>query len=250
MDALKLIEVAALAFPAGMLMGVIGGGGGGFYVIILTFVFNLPIKQAIGTALATSTVTALSGVIGHWRHGNLEKESTVYLGVTGVLGAVGGAILVQYLSSTLLKYMVVVFFAVIGLLGLIRTNRWQSGSKLTRKNKVTLLIPAGLISGIVSGAFGLSGSTPLSSYLISFTYLSPPVAVGTTLTAVLATSLAGAVVHYQQQAIDFKLVLVMSAGSVIGAYLGAKLTAVINKKVLAIVLAILALAFAVYLALH
>jgi uncharacterized membrane protein YfcA len=70
------------------------------------------------------------------------------------------------------------------------------------------------------------------------------------LTVVLVTSLAGAIVYYQQRAIDFNLLLILGAGSVIGAYFGAKLTTFINKRVLAITLAVLALAFGVYLAFH
>jgi uncharacterized membrane protein YfcA len=62
--------------------------------------------------------------------------------------------------------------------------------------------------------------------------------------------LAGAIVYYQQQAIEFDLLLILGVGSVVGAYLGAKLTTFINKRALAIILAVLALAFGIYLAFH
>jgi uncharacterized membrane protein YfcA len=75
-------------------------------------------------------------------------------------------------------------------------------------------------------------------------------AVGTSLTVVLTTSLAGAMVYFQQQAIQLKFLLILGVGSVIGAYFGAKLTVFINKKALAITLALLALAFGVYMAFH
>jgi uncharacterized membrane protein YfcA len=132
----------------------------------------------------------------------------------------------------------------------VRIKQVEQTNKVRKTRKWGLLFPAGLITGLVSGAFGLSGSTPLSSFLVSFLYLSPPVAVGTSLSVVLVTSLAGALVYYRQQAIDFRLLLILGVGSVVGAYVGAKLTTFINKKVLAITLALLTLAFGVYLALH
>jgi uncharacterized membrane protein YfcA len=96
MGAGQLVIVVVLAAFAGLLLGVIGDGGGGLYVLLLTFVLSLPVERAIGTALALSTVTAFAGVVGHWRNGNVDRQSAVYLGPPAVFGVVGGAFIIQY----------------------------------------------------------------------------------------------------------------------------------------------------------
>jgi uncharacterized membrane protein YfcA len=84
--------------------------------------------------------------------------------------------------------------------------------------------------------------------LVSFAQLSPAIAVGTTLTVVLVTSVVGATVYFQS--IDFRVLLILGFGSVTGAYLGSKMTSRISKRALAIILAVLTLAFGIYLAFH
>lgn len=250
MIASQLAEVVVLAGLAGLLLGVIGGGGGGLYVLLLTFILSLPVERAIGTALALSAVTAFAGVIGHWRNRNVEPRSALYLALSSIVGVLGGVMIVQYVPPTLLKTLMVVTFVLIGLLSLARINQVEQVSNDPVRSRWELLLPAGFITGLVSGAFGLSGSTPLSSFLVSFAYLAPALAVGTSLTVVFATSLVGAVAYYQQGNIDFHMLLILGLGSVVGAYLGAKITPFVNKKALSITLAVLALGFGVYLAFH
>ncbi|MGD0476814.1 MAG: hypothetical protein ABSB29_01455 [Nitrososphaerales archaeon] len=42
---------------------------GCLHVILPTFVLDILVKAAVGTVLALSSVTAMAGVIGHWRSG-------------------------------------------------------------------------------------------------------------------------------------------------------------------------------------
>jgi uncharacterized membrane protein YfcA len=53
-----------------------------------------------------------------------------------------------------------------------------------------------------------------------------------------------------QGPINFHMLLILGAGSVVGAYLGAKITPLVNKRAMATSLAVLALGFGVYLAFH
>jgi hypothetical protein len=240
------LAVIVLSTLAGFLLGVIGGGGGGLYVIMLTFVLGLPVREAVGTALALCTITALAGVVGHWRSGNVDKPSMPVLGTTAVVGVLSGAYVAQLLSANLLKYLMVATFVLTGVVSLAKTNRSASVSANREKPRLKLLIPAGLLTGLVGGAFGLGASTPLSALLVAFQDVSPALAVGTALTVILLTSLVGSVA-YLWQGIDFGLVLILGVGSVVGAYAGAKLTKRIDKRLLTVVLACLTLAFAVYM---
>jgi hypothetical protein len=240
------LAVIVLSALAGFLLGVIGGGGGGLYVIVLTFVLGLPVKEAIGTALALSTITALAGVVGHWHSGNVDRPSMPVLGTTGVVGVLCGAYVAQLLSADLLKYLMVATFILTGIVSLAKTNHSENTRANRAKPRLGLLIPAGLVTGIVGGAFGLGASTPLSALLVAFQDMSPAIAVGTALTVILLTSLVGSAA-YLGQGIDFGLVLILGVGSVVGAYVGAKLTRRIDKRLLTVVLACLTLAFAVYM---
>jgi len=246
---LQLAVGSLVGLFAGVLLGAIGGGGGGTYVILLTFVLGLPVTQAIGTSLALSTMTAFAGAVQHWRNGNIHRQSVPYLCIPAVIGVIGGAFLNQYIPADSLKLMMAIVFVLLGLFSLVRSNRVGQGTKKQWVINMGLIF-FGFFPGLLSGAFGLTGTVPISSFLVAISGLEPQMAVGTTLTTVLVTSLAGAVAYFGKQSIEFVLVLVLGVWSAIGAYTGAKLTAKVSRKTLAIVLAVLALAFGVYLALH
>ncbi len=250
MDLSLLVEIIIISGLAGLLMGVIGGGGGGLYVIVLTFFLGLPVEVAIGTALALSAITALVAVLENWKNKNIDGNTALQLTTYGAVGTVGGAFLVQYLSPDLLKFLIVITFVLLGSLALIRTKQLDQDITLPVKRRLKLLLPVGFLMGVVGGAFGLSGSTPLSSFLVSFVNLSPARAVGTSLLVTLLTSVVGVLIYYQRQAIDFNILLILGVGCIVGAYLGAKITAHINRKMLAITLAVLTIIFGIYLAIH
>jgi uncharacterized membrane protein YfcA len=243
----QLLEVVIVAAFAGVFLGLIGGGGGSTYLFLLMFVLGLPVERAIGTTLALSTITALAGVLGHWRNGNVDGKSALYLGAAAVIGVVSGAALTKQLSPDLFRYLIVAAFVLTGLMSIsrIRQVKEYSKRKVTRR---WILLPWGLGTGFVSGGFGLTETAPLSSFLVSFAQLSPAIAIGTTLTTILVASAVGATVHFQS--IDFSVLLILGVGSVTGAYLGSKITSRISKRALAITLAVLALAFGIYLAFH
>ena len=54
--------------------------GAGFIIAILTLVFHIPIHVALATSLTAMAFTTLSGVISHYREGN------VVLTIGGLLG--------------------------------------------------------------------------------------------------------------------------------------------------------------------
>jgi uncharacterized protein len=86
-----------------VILGFIGAGGAGLLLALLTSVFHLPIHQAIGTALAAMCFVTVSGAISHYREGNVAPRVGIIVGVSGMLGAVVGAVLSRGVPEEILK---------------------------------------------------------------------------------------------------------------------------------------------------
>jgi uncharacterized membrane protein YfcA len=95
---------------AGLLSGAIGIGGGLVFVPMLTIGFRLTQTLAQGTSLAAIVPTALVGGITHLRQRNADVHAAVWLGVAGVVGAVGGALVAVHLESTVLARVFGAFY--------------------------------------------------------------------------------------------------------------------------------------------
>ena len=63
--------------------------GAGFIIAILTLVFHIPIHVALATSLTAMAFTTLSGVISHYREGN------VVLTIGGIVGDVERLVLIS-----------------------------------------------------------------------------------------------------------------------------------------------------------
>lgn len=99
----------------------------------------------------------------------------------------------------------------------------------------TLLV--GLVTGILSGAFGVGGGifcTPVIRMLLN---VSPHVAVGTTMALIIPTSIVGAINYIKQKQIDLRLAKLLALPAVLGTVLGATATHFVKPAVLMILFA-------------
>ena len=89
----------------------------------------------------------------------------------------------------------------------------------------------GLVSGIVSGLFGVGGGIVMVPAMIFL--LSPPSrdikqAVGTSLLVIIPTALMGSYKHFTQGNIEWRTALSLAPLAIAGSYLGAWLTTQIS----------------------
>lgn len=85
-----------------------------------------------------------------------------------------------------------------------------------------LLLGMGLSVGVLAGLFGIGGGFILTPLLI-FLGVPPPVAVGTGAAQVVASSISGALSHWQRRNVDVKMGAVLIAGGILGSTLGIRL---------------------------
>lgn len=82
-----------------------------------------------------------------------------------------------------------------------------------------LLLGLGGIVGILSGMFGVGGGF-LITPLLFFVGIPPAVAVATSATQIVASSVSGVLAHLKRRSVDLKMGMVLLAGGLVGAAFG------------------------------
>jgi uncharacterized membrane protein YfcA len=94
-------------------------------------------------------------------------------------------------------------------------------------NAIIILV-MGLVVGFLSGMFGVGGGFLMTPLLI-FLGIPPAIAVGTQSTQVVASSVTGALSHWRNASIDFKMGSVMLVGGVFGSFSGIAIFRLLTK---------------------
>jgi uncharacterized membrane protein YfcA len=92
---------------------------------------------------------------------------------------------------------------------------------------MVMLISIGLAIGFLSGMFGIGGGFIMTPFLI-FIGVPPGVAVGTGASQVVASSVSGAVSHWQRGNVDVHMGLLLVSGGFFGALGGVKVLAILK----------------------
>lgn len=108
---------------------------------------------------------------------------------------------------------------------------------MTTRDKVSLLV-VGLGAGFLSGVFGVGGGILVVPGLMVFVKMEQRRAHGTSLAAVLPISAASLVTYWLHDHVDWPVAVWLTVGALGGAYVGASLLAVISKRNLALVFAV------------
>jgi len=279
------LPIAELTENVFMLLGV-GGGigflsglfgvGGGFLLTPLLIFMGIPAPVAVASGANQVLGASISGVIVHWRRGNVD----VKMGAILLVGALSGSWFGVWLFGKLRQFgqidlvislSYVILLGSIGSLMLVEgvkalsesrkgmprvQNRgpyrhiWMHGLPLKMRFYrshlyISAILPVfvGLVGGMLSAIMGVGGGflmVPLMIYLIG---MRTAVVVGTSLFMVIfVTANVTFLQAWQYQTVDIILTLIMLIGGVVGAQMGARMAPRIPADKLRVMLAIMVLA--------
>lgn len=256
----------------GLLSGIFGVGGGFLMTPLLIFM-GVPAPVAVGTEANQIVASSVSGVLAHWRRGNVDLKMGVVLLVGGLIGSTFGVWLFKELRAIgqidlVIKLSYVVFLGTIGSLMAVeslralRRTRATSGSRRKlhqhnflhglpfkmrfRRSKlyISALLPlmVGIFVGILAAIMGVGGGFVMVPAMIYLLGMPTAVVIGTSLFQIIfVTANATFFQAYLNQTVDVMLSLLLLFGAVVGAQIGTKIGALLKGEQLRLLLALMVL---------
>ncbi len=257
----------------GFLSGMFGVGGGFLMTPLLIFL-GVPAPVAVATEANQIVASSVSGVLAHWRRGNVDFKMGTVLLVGGVFGSSLGVLLFALLREIgqidlVIKLSYVVFLGIVGLLmgmesirailrarqpgarrGKLHQHNWLHGLPLKmrfRRSKlyISALLPFGLAAlvGVMSAIMGVGGGFILVPAMIYLLGMPTSVVVGTSLFQIIfVTANVTILQSVQTQTVDFLLAGLLLLGAVIGAQIGTRVGALLRGEQLRGLLALIVIA--------
>lgn len=220
------IGLLAVGLAAGFLGGIIGTGGCSVMLPILHFWMGYPAQLAVGTTLFAVIFTAISGGYGHLIRGNLDKRAVLWLGIFGIAGVLIGSWLFTFLAaqSALLGLILGGLF-LWPALRMIWEGVQQSGLPSRQGEQINApawgLALFGFVVGIATGIAGVGGGYALVPGLIYLFSAPVYLTMGTSLATMIPLALVGGNLKLIGGFVELTAGLLLAAGTVIGAQIGA-----------------------------
>ena len=276
---LHIAVVIGLGGGVGFLSGLFGVGGGFLMTPLLIFL-GVPSAVAVATEANQIVASSVSGVLAHWRRGNVDFKMGGILLAGGVFGSTVGVFLFALLQKIgqidlVIRLSYVFFLGIIGALMLIESARAilrarQAGARRGklhqhnilhglpfkmrfRKSKlyISALLPFTLAAfvGILSAIMGVGGGFILVPAMIYILGMPTSVVVGTSLFQIIfVTANVTILQSVQTQTVDFLLAGLLLLGAVVGAQFGSRFGAMLKGEQLRGLLALMVLAVSLKLA--
>tara|TARA_R110000772_G_scaffold267933_1_gene393154 strand:+ start:2360 stop:3274 length:915 start_codon:yes stop_codon:yes gene_type:complete len=262
--------ILAVGAGVGLLSGLFGVGGG-FLMTPLLFFIGIPSAVAVATGASLIVAASISGVLAHWKRGNVDFRMGGFLLVGGVIGSSVGVWLFTVLREQghidlVIRVSYVVFLAIIGGLMLVEsarammrkkknqsrrdhTHNWLHGLPFkVRFRRSRLYISAlpplavGLFVGLLAGIMGVGGGFVMVPAMIYILGMPTAVVVGTSLFQIIFVSANVTILQSAtNQTVDIVLALILLVGGVLGAQFGARLGAKMQGEQLRGLLALIVL---------
>jgi uncharacterized protein len=266
---LNILEFSLLvwigSFTAGLIGALTGLGGGVVIVPLLTSVFGVDIRYAVGASLVSVIATSSGAACSYIKKGYTNLRLGMFLEVATTIGAIIGALIATFIS---VKYLTIVLAIVLLYSAYLsqqpRTEHEESESTDAIANYLKLnsnyptpdglisyqvqAVPAGfsimLVAGVLSGLLGIgSGGFKV---LAMDQAMRLPFKVSTTTSNFMigVTAAASAGVYLARGYIDPGLAMPVMLGVLPGAFLGAKILVGTKTQTLRIIFSLVLAAMA------
>lgn len=251
-----------LAVVVGVVMGALGGGGAIITIPVLVYLAGQAPGAAMVGSLIVVSVTAVAGIVGHWRAGHVRAAEGVEFSLLGAVGAIVGSLLSMQVREDVLM---VLFGALLLLVSALMAKRFirpgatRAADPLPvfqrrpfRVNLRQLLLVALTATGVgfLTGFFGVGGGFAVVPALAMVLGFSMPQAVATSLLVILLNSLVSLGTRLTgAQDVDWVLIgsfsLLAAGGAILGGRVGRRLPARTLGLGFAALLAVVAVAILV-----
>ncbi len=253
LDQWLLIIFGFLIAIAAALTGV---GGGIFTVPVLTLLYGFENTSAIGTSLAMIIFTAAAATINYARQRRIRYTTGVLLAITTTPGALLGAWLTTVLREQELGLAFSFFLFAVAIRIIINSRRSSSESDEQKERttalksyqrsgflwkKVSAGIIVGFFAGVASGLLGIGGGilvVPVMTFVLAIPI---HMATATSMFTMIFTSLAGILPHYEAGHIAPDAMILLAAGAIFGAQVGAHISKRLSGKNLRLIFAVMLL---------
>ncbi|MGE4279158.1 MAG: sulfite exporter TauE/SafE family protein, partial [Magnetospirillum sp.] len=205
--------ILGLGGGVGFMSGLFGVGGGFLMTPLLIFL-GIPPAVSVGTEAAQIVASSVSGVLAHWRRGNVDLKMGLILTMGGFVGSFGGVELFKWLRSQgqvdlVIALCYVIFLGIVGGLmfvesvqSLVKSKRmaeaggrkklhqhtWIHGLPFKvrfRRSKlyISAVLPLGLgvLVGVLAAIMGVGGGFIMVPAMIYLLGMPTSVVVGTSL---------------------------------------------------------------------
>lgn len=230
----------------GLALGLTGGGGSLLAVPILVYLVGLGAPQAVTLSLAVVATTAVAGAIEAWRSRLLMIRASMFFIAGGLIGAPIGVSLTGYLSDNILMLSFGALMIVVATSMIVRSLKHPEDDRVVRadlddgqmgvgpvcrleadgKLRITAacsmaLSVGGVITGVLSGLFGVGGGFLIVPALMFITQMDIRRAVGTSLLVIAAIGYIGmGSALLAGRDLDLRIVGFFTVGGLLGMFLG------------------------------
>lgn len=224
----------------GLVLGLTGGGGSILTVPILVYLMSISPVTATAYSLFIVGTTSTFGAIQNYRKNLVDIKNgfifaipsfiAVYLTRKYIVPEIPKVIIESPILITKETFLML-FFAVIMVFGALSVLKKKSQNTNNEEKRNLFLIGIQTFTiGIIIGLVGAGGGFLIIPSLILFAKLPMRKAVGTSLFIIAMNSLVGFIGDVQNLVIDWSFLLMFSAISVVGIFLGMYLTKYTNES--------------------
>lgn len=224
----------AVGFAAQMVDGAIGMAYGVTATSVLVSLGTPPAVASASIHAAEVFTTGASG-FSHWRVGNVDARLVARLAVPGVIGGIAGALFASYLPGEVIRPLVNLYLAAMGLVILWRALRARPATPPPPPGKVVVL---GLTGGFMDAAGGGGWGPLVASTLIGRGDV-PRIAIGSTNAAEFFVTFAVTAAFFAAIGLDlWPVILGLIAGGVIAAPFAALITKKLPNRPLMVIVGV------------
>lgn len=237
---MRALLASPLGFLIGVSLGALGGGGSILAVPALVYAAGQTPKHATTTSLVLVALTALIGMVPHWRAGRVRFAAGTIFGLAGI----GGSLLGSHWNKAANQNVLLLAFS--GLMLVAAYGMWRrqkntpksvplrslgaavapySSSPSVRVDAITAakVIIAGTVVGLLTGFFGVGGGFVIVPALVLALGFTMSEAVGTSLLVITINSAVALTTRMQSGSIEWATVIPFTIASLLGVIVGSRL---------------------------
>ncbi len=203
---------------AGFMSGMFGVGGGSIRIPLLN-ISGLSLIDAFGTNLFVIPVSSFIGAINHRAYINFKVSKYILIG--GIVGAVIGALLSGLLNALVLALLFVAI-SIVTIIG-IQINKIRPDIIDKINPSHANFIEGALLINFITGMRGGSGGSLFPSFLRAMK-MNIREAIATSLFCTIFTALIASFIYWNRGNIALIPSTVVLVGSVLGTYIGSKIS--------------------------